>query len=91
MYVSREDFYHVAVFFFPPSSPTQGKAIGVGIGCILGMFPLLFFKDDDKKKEGQAEAEKESQSPPAPTEGSKNWNLQPPQDRYSLESMRMLN
>ncbi|XP_072250730.1 transmembrane protein 65-like [Leuresthes tenuis] len=49
-----------------------GKAIGVGIGCILGMFPLLFFKDDDKKKEGQAEAEEESQSPPAPTEGSKN-------------------
>uniref|UniRef100_A0A672FNU8 Transmembrane protein 65 n=1 Tax=Salarias fasciatus TaxID=181472 RepID=A0A672FNU8_SALFA len=36
-------------------SSHSGKAIGVGIGCILGMFPLLFFKDDDEKKEGQTE------------------------------------
>lgn len=36
------------------SSCSQGKAIGVAIGCILGMFPLLFFKDDEeKKKEGK--------------------------------------
>uniref|UniRef100_A0A3B4BDY9 Uncharacterized protein n=1 Tax=Periophthalmus magnuspinnatus TaxID=409849 RepID=A0A3B4BDY9_9GOBI len=36
-------------------SSHSGKAIGVGIGCILGMFPLLFFKDDDKdeKKDGK--------------------------------------
>ncbi|XP_036394664.1 transmembrane protein 65-like isoform X2 [Megalops cyprinoides] len=27
-----------------------GKAIGVGIGCLLGMFPLLFFKDEEEKK-----------------------------------------
>uniref|UniRef100_A0A3B4FNX9 Transmembrane protein 65-like n=1 Tax=Pundamilia nyererei TaxID=303518 RepID=A0A3B4FNX9_9CICH len=32
-------------------SSHTGKAIGVGIGCILGMFPLLFFKDEDEKKE----------------------------------------
>lgn len=50
----------------------QGKAIGVGIGCILGMFPLLFFKDDDEKKEGQTEAKEKTQSPAAPTESSKN-------------------
>ncbi|XP_040210870.1 transmembrane protein 65 isoform X1 [Rana temporaria] len=25
-----------------------GKAIGVAIGCILGMFPLFFFKDEEK-------------------------------------------
>lgn len=31
-------------------SSHTGKAIGVGIGCILGMFPLLFFKDDEEKK-----------------------------------------
>ncbi|XP_027010866.1 transmembrane protein 65-like [Tachysurus fulvidraco] len=31
-------------------SSHMGKAIGVGIGCILGMFPLLFFKDDEQKK-----------------------------------------
>ncbi|XP_040901252.1 transmembrane protein 65-like [Toxotes jaculatrix] len=53
-------------------SSHAGKAIGVGIGCILGMFPLLFFKDDDEKKEGQTEAKEMTQSPPAPTESSKN-------------------
>lgn len=50
----------------------QGKAIGVGIGCILGMFPLLFFKDDDEKKEGQTEAKEKTQPAAAPTESSKN-------------------
>ncbi|XP_070604366.1 transmembrane protein 65 [Erythrolamprus reginae] len=31
-----------------------GKAIGVTIGCLLGMFPLIFFKDEeDKKLDGQ--------------------------------------
>lgn len=54
------------------SSHPQGKAIGVGIGCILGMFPLLFFKDEDEKKEGQTEVKEQTQSPPAPTESSKN-------------------
>ncbi|XP_053571314.1 transmembrane protein 65 isoform X2 [Bombina bombina] len=27
-----------------------GKAIGVAIGCILGMFPLLFFSGDEEEK-----------------------------------------
>ncbi|KAM9310814.1 transmembrane protein 65-like [Pholidichthys leucotaenia] len=54
-------------------SSHTGKAIGVGIGCILGMFPLLFFKDEDEKKEGQMEAKEKTQPPPAPeTESSKN-------------------
>ncbi|XP_038567821.1 transmembrane protein 65-like [Micropterus salmoides] len=48
----------------------SGKALGVGIGCLLGMFPLLFFKDDDEKKKGQAK--EKTQAPPAPTESSKN-------------------
>lgn len=32
-----------------------GKAIGITIGCILGMFPLLFLGDeeDEKKKDGE--------------------------------------
>ncbi|XP_029591328.1 transmembrane protein 65 [Salmo trutta] len=37
-------------------SSHMGKGIGVTIGCILGMFPLLFLGDDDdehKKKEAQ--------------------------------------
>ncbi|XP_035528775.1 transmembrane protein 65-like [Morone saxatilis] len=50
----------------------SGKAIGVGIGCILGMFPLLFFKDDDEKKEGKKGAKEKTQPPPAPPESSKN-------------------
>ncbi|NWR68445.1 TMM65 protein, partial [Centropus unirufus] len=28
-----------------------GKAIGVTIGCLLGMFPLLFFGDEEEKLE----------------------------------------
>ncbi|XP_071357237.1 transmembrane protein 65 [Trachinotus anak] len=35
-------------------SSHMGKAIGVSIGCILGMFPLLFL-DDDKEKETEAQ------------------------------------
>ncbi|XP_066479246.1 transmembrane protein 65 isoform X2 [Tiliqua scincoides] len=27
-----------------------GKAIGVAIGCLLGMFPLFFFGDEEEKK-----------------------------------------
>uniref|UniRef100_A0A3B5A7L4 Transmembrane protein 65-like n=1 Tax=Stegastes partitus TaxID=144197 RepID=A0A3B5A7L4_9TELE len=53
-------------------SSHSGKAIGVGIGCILGMFPLLFFKDDDEKKDGETEAKDNTASPPSPTESSKN-------------------
>uniref|UniRef100_A0A8C6UTU8 Transmembrane protein 65 n=1 Tax=Neogobius melanostomus TaxID=47308 RepID=A0A8C6UTU8_9GOBI len=53
-------------------SSHSGKAIGVGIGCILGMFPLLFFKDDkDEKKDGKAETNEKTQ-PAAATESSKN-------------------
>uniref|UniRef100_A0A8D0CUG1 Transmembrane protein 65 n=1 Tax=Sander lucioperca TaxID=283035 RepID=A0A8D0CUG1_SANLU len=35
-------------------SSHMGKAIGVTIGCILGMFPL-FFLDDEKEKEKEAQ------------------------------------
>lgn len=69
---------------------SQGKAIGVGIGCILGMFPLLFFKDEDEKKKGQTEVKENTQSPPAPTESSKNWIRQPAGDKYYSESIRIL-
>ncbi|XP_018618290.2 transmembrane protein 65-like [Scleropages formosus] len=31
-------------------SSHTGKAIGVGIGCILGMFPLLFIKGEDEEE-----------------------------------------
>uniref|UniRef100_W5LK10 Transmembrane protein 65 n=1 Tax=Astyanax mexicanus TaxID=7994 RepID=W5LK10_ASTMX len=48
-------------------SSHTGKAIGVGIGCILGMFPLLFFKDDDEKKK---EGGEEQTSSPAVTSKS---------------------
>ncbi|KAM3873140.1 transmembrane protein 65-like [Diretmus argenteus] len=51
-------------------SSHAGKAVGVGIGCILGMFPLLFFKDDEKK-DGQTEGTEKTQTP-ATTESSKN-------------------
>ncbi|XP_070702941.1 transmembrane protein 65 [Pempheris klunzingeri] len=37
-------------------SSHTGKGIGVSIGCILGMFPLLFLGDDDEEKEKDAQA-----------------------------------
>ncbi|XP_056300979.1 transmembrane protein 65-like [Pseudoliparis swirei] len=52
-------------------SSHAGKAIGVGIGCILGMFPLFFFKDDEKKKCKKKETEK-TPAPAAPTESGEN-------------------
>ncbi|CAL8289274.1 unnamed protein product [Merluccius merluccius] len=52
-------------------SSHSGKAIGVGIGCILGMFPLLFFKDDEKKKKDAAKEGTEETQTPAPAEGGK--------------------
>ncbi|KAK2830848.1 hypothetical protein Q5P01_018779 [Channa striata] len=42
-------------------SSHMGKAIGVSIGCILGMFPLLFL-DDEKEKEAQPGADAASHS-----------------------------
>lgn len=42
-------------------SSHMGKAIGVSIGCILGMFPLLFLGDEDEK-ETEAQPCSDSQS-----------------------------
>ncbi|KAK6323766.1 hypothetical protein J4Q44_G00061050 [Coregonus suidteri] len=36
-------------------SSHMGKGIGVTIGCILGMFPLLFLGDDDERKKKEAQ------------------------------------
>ncbi|KAM6903860.1 transmembrane protein 65 [Lycodopsis pacificus] len=38
-------------------SSHMGKAIGVTIGCILGMFPLFFLDDEKEKKEKEKERE----------------------------------
>jgi hypothetical protein len=38
-----------------------GRAFGVTIGCLLGMFPLLFFTSKGKKKEEKDEKEKEKE------------------------------
>ena len=53
------------------SSCVQGKGIGVGIGCILGMFPLLFFKDDEKKKKKKKEEEEAAREEAAREEAAK--------------------
>lgn len=36
----------------------MGKAIGVAIGCILGMFPLLFLSDDDEDEKKKKKMKK---------------------------------
>ncbi|XP_020507327.2 transmembrane protein 65 [Labrus bergylta] len=43
-------------------SSHMGKGIGVTIGCILGMFPLLLMGDDDDKKEKEEKPCSGSQS-----------------------------
>ncbi|XP_037651560.1 transmembrane protein 65 [Sebastes umbrosus] len=45
-------------------SSHMGKAIGVTIGCILGMFPLFFLNDDDDKEKKKKEKEKEKEAQP---------------------------
>ncbi|XP_071368898.1 transmembrane protein 65-like [Centroberyx affinis] len=44
-------------------SSHMGKAIGVAIGCILGMFPLLFLSDDDEEKKKEKEARPGADAP----------------------------
>lgn len=44
--------------------PLQGKAIGVFIGCVLGMFPLFFIGDEDHGEEAGPGQHKEA-SPPS--------------------------
>lgn len=43
-------------------SSHMGKAIGVSIGCILGMFPLFFLGDDDEDKEKEPRSDTASHS-----------------------------
>lgn len=45
----------------------QGKAIGVFIGCILGMFPLFFIGDDDHGEGAGPDKHKEASPPPPPS------------------------
>lgn len=37
-----------------------GRAVGIVIGCIVGMFPLLFFSDDEHKESSRNETKKEN-------------------------------
>lgn len=34
----------------------MGKALGVSIGCIIGMFPLLFYKNPKDREEEKEES-----------------------------------
>ncbi|TSK77034.1 Transmembrane protein 65 [Bagarius yarrelli] len=61
-----------------PQQSDMGKAIGVGIGCILGMFPLLFYKDDEEKTDDKAEDPPPPDSAPRTSSGLKflrNWSM----------------
>ena len=57
------------VYFF--EIVIQGRAVGVAVGCLLGMFPLLFFDSDKEEKEviievkGATTIEKAAQTDPA--------------------------
>ena len=38
----------------------QGKAIGVSIGCFLGMLPLLWYEPKKKRKDDEEEEKKKT-------------------------------
>lgn len=38
-----------------------GRALGVAFGCVLGMFPLLFYQDDDDKDDEATTTKEENQ------------------------------
>lgn len=40
-----------------------GRAIGISLGCIIGMLPLLFFKNKDDKEEAKSNSESSPASP----------------------------
>ena len=40
----------------------QGRSIGIALGCLIGMFPLLFFKEEEEKKESTDDTNTDSLS-----------------------------
>uniref|UniRef100_A0A914XEW3 Transmembrane protein 65 n=1 Tax=Plectus sambesii TaxID=2011161 RepID=A0A914XEW3_9BILA len=38
-----------------------GRALGLVVGCIIGMFPLLFFKDQDEKEKNRGKEKEEKE------------------------------
>jgi len=39
-----------------------GRSIGIALGCLIGMFPLLFFKEEEEKKESTDDTNTDSLS-----------------------------
>ena len=37
-------------FYFYLNLNLQGRGIGIVVGCVLGMFPLLFYKEPETDK-----------------------------------------
>ena len=61
--------YYVLYYF-------QGRALGISIGCIIGMFPLLVFKgrhddddddDDDDDEAGKTDGSTQTEAATSPT------------------------
>ena len=45
------------VFIFRIAS-NVGRAFGVALGCIIGMFPLLFYREDEEKESNEEQVPK---------------------------------
>ena len=51
----------VYVFYFRIAS-NAGRAVGVAVGCVIGMFPLLFYKAEVEESKQQEEILVEDQN-----------------------------
>ena len=46
------------MFFFFRIASNVGRAFGVALGCIIGMFPLLFYREDEEKESNEEQVPK---------------------------------
>lgn len=44
-------------------SQLQGRVLGITVGCLLGMLPLMFMKEKEKGEKKEKEATKENAQP----------------------------
>ena len=53
--------YYVFYFYFRIAS-NAGRAVGVAVGCVIGMFPLLFYKAEVEESKQEEEILVENQN-----------------------------
>ena len=50
------------MFFYFRIASNAGRAVGVAVGCVIGMFPLLFYKAEVEESKQEEEILVENQN-----------------------------